>query len=266
MMSIRLACWLLLVACSVEALQAGDASPAPAVECEGVYAQHLQGVCCGDGSLFWCFTSQLVKTDEQGAITQQVAVEDHHGDLCYHQGKLYVAVNFGRFNDALGKADSWVYVYDAANLSLLERHRVAEVFHGAGGMDHQGGKFMVVGGLPTGVEVNYVYEYDEQFNFIARRELPSGHTRMGIQTAAFADGQWWFGCYGDPAILLRADESLEQVERFEFNGSLGIVPLGNGRFLVARGPRTPDGCKGVLYQAQAREDEGLELLGDASSK
>ncbi|MCB1085407.1 MAG: hypothetical protein KDM63_00055 [Verrucomicrobiae bacterium] len=68
---------------------------------------------------------------------------DHHGDLCFHGGKIFVAVNLGKFNDPKGNADSWVYVYDAANLKELAKHPVPEVFHGAGGMDARDGHFFV---------------------------------------------------------------------------------------------------------------------------
>lgn len=36
------------------------------------------------------------------------------------------------------------------------------------------------------------------FQFVKKHVLASGHTHLGIQTAAFADGHWWFGCYGRP--------------------------------------------------------------------
>jgi hypothetical protein len=56
---------------------------------------------------------------------------------------------------------------------------------------------------------------------------------MGIQTVAHADGAWWFGCYGKPSVLLRADEDFNFTGKWEFNASVGIAPAGGGRFLVA---------------------------------
>ena len=70
----------------------------------------------------------------------------------------------------------------------LARHKTPQVKHGAGGIAHHDGKFIVVGGLPDGVEENYLYEYNAAFNFQKRHVLDSGWTRLGIQAAAIADG------------------------------------------------------------------------------
>ncbi len=234
------------------------------VACEGEYPRHLQGVCTdGKDAIFWSFTTRLVKTDRDGKITRQVDVASHHGDLCFHEGKVYVAVNLGKFNDPKGNADSWVYVYDAADLSLLARRHTPEAFHGAGGVAFHDGTFLVVGGLPDDVTENYVYEYDAAFRFVKKHALAGGHTLMGVQTAAFADGHWWFGCYGDPKILLKVDASLKRVERFEFDCSLGIVPVGPGKFLVARGGSTKDKrLTGRLVPAVPDEERGLKVVED----
>jgi hypothetical protein len=238
------------------------------VSCEGAYPHHLQGVCIdGRDSFYWSFTTKLVKTDRTGKVMKQVDVASHHGDLCFHDGKVYVAVNLGKFNDPKGKADSWIYVYDAADLSLLAKHKTPEVFHGAGGIAYHDGRFLVVGGLPDGVKENYVYEYDGDFKFAKKHILSSGHTQLGIQTAAFAEDHWWFGCYGKPSILLKADAALKTVERFEFDCSLGIVPVGEGKFLVARGAFTKDkGHTGRLVLAETDKERGLKTTQGVSPK
>ncbi|MDF1814195.1 MAG: hypothetical protein P1V20_18465 [Verrucomicrobiales bacterium] len=237
----------------------GQGSP-KVIECEGDYAKHLQGICRDDdGNLFWSFTDQLVKTDATGKSVKSVPVADHHGDLCFRDGKVYVAVNLGKFNDPKGNADSWVYVYNAATLEEIEKHPVPEVFHGAGGMDSRDGHFYIVGGLPDGVEENYVYEYDTEFAFVKKHTIDSGWTHLGIQTAAWHDGSWWFGCYGRPAILLKTGVDFSLQGRYECNVSLGIVGLGKGEFLVAVGQRTESGRhRGVLRTAVPDPAQGIK--------
>ena len=118
--------------------------------------------------------------------------------------------------------------------------------------------FFVVGGLPDGVEKNYVYEYDGHFRFVKLRIIPSGHTHLGIQTATFAHDRWWFGCYGDPKILLVTNADFKMLGRYEFDCSLGIEGLPDGRLLSAAGRCEKDqGCTGSVRVAVPDEQTGL---------
>ena len=230
------------------------------ITCEGTYQHHLQGICADEDAIYWSFTTTLVKTDLNGKSLKKVPVANHHGDLCCHDGKLFVAVNLGKFNDPDGNADSWVYVYDAATLKELARHEVQEVFHGAGGIGIQNGHFFVVGGLPDGVAENYAYEYDADFKFQKKHVINSGHTHLGIQTATFASDRWWFGCYGNPQILLVTDADFNMEGRYEYDCSLGIVGLPDGRFLSASGKcEQGKGCTGSVRIAVADEKLGLRI-------
>jgi alkaline phosphatase D len=238
-------------------VSAQEATAAPAntnseIVCEGRYRHHLQGVCRGeDGQLFWSFTTTLVKTNANGKRTLQIEVPNHHGDVCYRDGKIYVAVNRGSFNHPEGMADNWIYVYRGSNLELLDRKPAPQVKHGAGGIAHDGKRFIVVGGLPEGVEENYVYEYDDDLAFVKKHVISSGYTRLGIQTATFSDNSWWFGCYGN--TLLKTDPEFVVEGRYEFDCGLGIESIGDGQFLVASGACGDDGCSGVLTR-QASTD------------
>lgn len=232
------------------------------VNCDGDYQHHLQGVCTNESNaVYWSFTTDLVKTDLRGRVLKSVAVVNHHGDLCFQNGKLYVAVNLGRFNDPQGNADSWVYVYDADTLEFISKHAAQEVFHGAGGIGVMHKRFYVVGGLPDGVEENYVYEYDAEFRFQKKHTIKSGWTRLGIQSATYHDGAWWFGCYGSPKILLKTDAKFDMLGRYEFDCSLGIVGVAPGQLLVAKGPRTEEGrCLGSLHLAHPDPTSGLVVM------
>ncbi len=254
---------LMILLLGVGQVSVGDDAqfPSEVIRCEGTYPHHLQGVCIDNGSIYWSFTTTLVKTDRAGKLLKKVPVANHHGDLCHYSGKLYVAVNLGEFNNPQGKADSWIYVYDADTLQEVARHEVQQVFHGAGGVSVRDGHFYVVGGLPDGVEENYVYEYDSQFKFVKKHVVESGHTHLGIQTATFAHERWWFGCYGDPKILLVTNADFEMQGRYEFDCSLGIEGLAEGRLLSANGQCRPNlGCSGEVQVALPDEESGLKLL------
>ena len=232
------------------------------VLCEGKYKHHLQGVCADENAIFWSFTTTLVKTDMEGTLLKKVPVANHHGDLCFHDGKLYVAVNLGRFNDPEGNADSWIYVYDADTLKELARHETQEVFHGAGGIGYRDGSFFVVGGLPDAVNENYVYEYNHKFEFQKKHVIQSGHTHLGIQTATFAHDRWWFGCYGDPKILLVTDTDFQVKGRYEIDCSLGIEGMTGGRLMVASGRCEKDkGCNGSVTTAFPNDKTGFSFQG-----
>lgn len=231
-----------------------------AVHCEGSYHRHLQGVCTNRrDAIYWSFTDVLVRTDPRGKIMKEVSVPSHHGDLCYDGGALYVAVNLGLFNDPSKRADSWVYVYDGRDLALIAKHPVPQLVYGAGAIARREARFMVAGGLPEGFEENYVYEYDREFRFIRRHVLKSGYTYLGIQTAEYTDDGWWFGCYGKPEILLRADKNMRSVRRFRFDCSCGIVSVGRNAFLVAGAGNCSrqGGCQGDLVMAFANKEKGL---------
>jgi enterochelin esterase-like enzyme len=230
------------------------------VTCEGTYPKHLQGVCTDRDSLFWSFTTTLVKTNLQGKLLKSVPVADHHGDLCLHHGKVFVAVNLGKFNDAAGNADSWIFVYNSQTLEEVARHHIPEVIHGAGGIGFRDNRFWVVGGLPENVPENYVYEYDSAFVFQKRHVIASGHTHLGIQTATFAHDRWWFGCYGTPQILLVTDASFKLLGRYEFDCSLGIEAFSEGRLLSASGKCMPRGqCSGRIRTVTPDSRTGLRL-------
>lgn len=234
--------------------------PIGMVNCDGSYKHHLQGICADHASIYWSFTTTLVKTDLTGKLLKQVPVANHHGDLCHVGGKIYVAVNLGKFNDPNGNADSWVYVYDAKTLNEVARHETQEVIYGAGGIGNRDGHFFVVGGLPNSFEENYVYEYDSEFKFLKKHVVDSGHTHLGIQTATFAHDRWWFGCYGDPKILLVTDTNFQMKGRFEVDCSLGIEGMTDGRLLVGSGRCSNDkGCNGNVRPATHDEQSGFKF-------
>lgn len=159
------------------------------VTCPGAYTNHLQGVASDEaGNLYWSFTTTLVKTDGQGKLLAQTGAPWHYGDLTWRGGKVFIAVNHGKFNQEAGKAKSWVYVHDAESLALLEKHQVPEVVHGAGGIEWHNGRFFIVGGLPSSHATNYVYEYTETFPSCAGTRSRADRRCWSLATSSPARG------------------------------------------------------------------------------
>ena len=106
-------------------------------------------------------------------------------------------------------------------------------------MTYHDGSFIVVGGLPKGYKENYAYEYDGNLRFIKRHIIQSGYTLMGIQTAGYAFGYWWFGCYGKPnnKPLLKTDKSFRMRGAYDTDFSIGITALPDGKLLKGESPR-----------------------------
>lgn len=202
------------------------------IQCQGRYPMHLQGISTDKkANIYWSFTNELVRTDLKGYVLNKVGVLNHHGDLCYNDGKLFVAVNLGKFNRPAGEADSWVFVYDSGTLKELARFPIPELVHGAGGISFYKGLFYVVGGLPENINENYVYVYTKNFKFIKRHIIASGYTRLGIQTIEHHDNQWWFGCYGNPK-LIKTNDNFQITKKNDFDISLGIAGYSNNTIFV----------------------------------
>lgn len=92
------------------------------------------------------------------------------------------------------------------------------------------------------------------------------YTRLGIQTATFAQDRWWFGCYGTPQVLLVTDADFRMQGQYEFDCSLGIERGPEGRLLSATGRCEKEkGCTGSVRVAVPDEQSGLRILAAGQS-
>lgn len=202
----------------------------PAINGDTAPYTHLQGVCTDGEFFYYAYNSKLYIADATGKVIKTKLVTHHHGDLCYHDNHIFVAVELGAFNDGAAAKNSRVYKYDTA-LNLVHEYPVNTAY-GCGGIATDRQRFIIVGGLPsTGVTNNIVYEYDLNFNFVASHTLP-GPTNQGIQTATYANNQWFFGCYGAKTIV--ADANLQNGVIYNFDCPWGLEKLDNQRFLVSK--------------------------------
>lgn len=221
--------------------QCAETQPASPTRCPGNYGGHLQGLATDGRHIYWSFTVTIVKTDLTGKILATQDGPSHQGDLCVKDGIVYVAVNRGRFNYRKG-AVSEVHSYDAETLKPLKIWPLKDMPHGAGGMTWRGDRFFIVGGLPPSHNRNYVYEYDKDFNLVKRHILNTGFTLMGIQTAAYEDGRFLFGIYGDkgnPHGVLAVENDLKTFKRYRCGGSVGMLRFGE-RYFIGKTGKDPD--------------------------
>jgi len=203
----------------------------PEIRCEGEYPAHLQGIAADREAIYWSFTASLVKTDFTGKVLAAVSVVRHHGDLCVHDGKVYVAVNLTAFNRPCPPGKNFVYEYQASDLAFVRRYPVDEMIYGAGGIEFANGSFYVVGGLPDTEKENLVCEYAPDFKFKRKILLP-GWTKRGIQTACFAQDKWFFGTYGKVGLKVYDAQFHELRPEKTKSTSLGMTVMPDGRIAV----------------------------------
>ena len=230
------------------------------IVCEGKYGGHLQGTDASGTNIWWSFTKTLVRTDLSGKVLASQDAPSHQGDLCVKGDTLYVAVNRGRFNTYTGGV-SFVMSYDAMTLKPKKTWKL-DMPYGAGGMTWKGDRFYVIGGLPPTEARNYVHEYDSDFRLITRHVLGTGYTVLGIQTAAFVDGEFLFGIYGgdgNPSGTLRCSPDLSTFRRYVGKGSVGYAKI-KGRLYTASTPSVKTAKKN--WTGTLVPDDGL--LDDAN--
>ncbi|MBQ2822496.1 MAG: hypothetical protein IJF17_13060 [Thermoguttaceae bacterium] len=244
---------LMFAVCTVFFSINAYASSTNKIMCEGTYGGHLQGLDNDGASIFWAFTTELVKTDGDGKVLKKVEVPNHHGDLCCHNGVVYVAVNRGQFNQEAGKAVSEIWTFRTDDLSFIAKYDVPEVVHGAGGITYREGFFYVVGGLPRGYEENYVYQYAPDFKFVKRHVLKTGYTHLGFQTAHYTQGKFWFGFYGEqgnPSGTMFVPPTLDSFERTRIHSDVGVTLWKNEIWLGKTSRPTQNGWIGWLEKME----------------
>ena len=190
---------LMGAAAAVCAFSTAWAAPKEIV-CAGDYPMHLQGVATDGTSVFWTFTTALVKTDLDGRLlakAERATETAHLGDPCCHGGKVYVGVNNGETGGARPGDEVWVY--DARTLALERRHPTPQTIFCNNGLEWYGGHFYVVGSAPHHHDFNYVWQYSEDFRFERCLPIRSGWTHVGVQTICHLKsiGKVAFGHYGN---------------------------------------------------------------------
>ena len=244
-------------------LMALSAIHAETITCKGDGPSHLQGVACDGSAIYWCFTTKLVKTDLAGTQIAAVDVVGHSGDLCVHNGKVYIATEEGRFVRSSNFKQE-VRVYDAATLQKIKTYNLDEDCAARGLMvsaiEYANERFwLAMGQAESSVDTkNYVMEYTPSFEYVATHELATGNTQYGLQTIAYHDGKFYIGTYSGanvPASAFICDSAFQGFV-------LSTIPAAEGVMSVTGVLYTAVSSKGSneRWTAVATSVDGLDRL------
>jgi len=194
---------------------ASGAAPAEIV-CEGTnYPWHVQGVATDGASIYWSYTTVLVKTDLAGRKLDAFSIardEGHLGDLAWRKGKLYVGVNRERAKDGTRRGDE-VWQIDPQTLAVERKHPTPETIWCNNGLDWWDGSWWVVTSSPKGFPYNLLFEYDEDFRFKTCHVVKSGWTELGVQTILTVGDRLLLGAYGKTNVVVVDAKALRRGRR-----------------------------------------------------
>ena len=201
---------------------------------------HLQGFAIGEGKIYWAQTHIMIRSDEKGNIERVVEAPGHHGDCCFHDGKLYVAVNFGKFNTK-DKAKNEVWVYDA-DLNFITSFPLPYLEGGLGGIEYYNGSFYCVGGIDPSEKEFKICKVSKDFKLEKEYFIPVENTFLGVQTILRTQGRFLLGCYLKPNTTPRlftyeCDDDFKVIKRHKINTSCGMAAIQNSdgcNILVAK--------------------------------
>ena len=158
------------------------------------FRAHVQGVCTDGTNIYWSMTYDLVKTDMSGRELARYSDKFHMGDLCWHNGRIYVGVN--RTAERGTRRGDEVWVFEPGKLERVKTYPTPQTIWCNNGIEWYGDRFWIVCCTPRYSRYNYVFEYTEDFRFVQCRPIESGWTKLGVQTICLWGGKMLFGCYG----------------------------------------------------------------------
>lgn len=213
------------------------------------FKRHMQGLAAAADRIYWSHTDRLAVTDTAGSYIKLVEADYHHGDICINGGKLYAAVNKGKFNRESG-AENFVYVYDL-DLNLLEVVPIDFMPQGLGAIEFSDGSFYLGGGALKDAKTFKIYKCSKDFKLEKVFEIPAYDSELGVQTICSCGGFFWFGCYmrSGKEFLWKLDKNLRVLGRFNNFAALGIsrMPAESDRLIIGR---TKKGESGLFDTAE----------------
>ena len=150
------------------------------------------GFCVDDDAIYMSFTD-----DGRSRLQRQYpagkAIESHAGDICLHEGKIYIALSAPKAG-----AGSFVTILDT-DFNQLNRIPLPKTPR-PDGIGFLNGSFFI-GQDEFGKDphpTNYIHQYDENFVFQKSHTVEIGNTHYGVQTIAGFNNELWMGFYMNP--------------------------------------------------------------------
>lgn len=191
---------LILTAAIVSSFMVAYGAKKGEVRCEGVYPWHLQGVATDGKSIFWSFTTVLVKTGLDGKFISRYEIDrkaGHMGDLCCNGGRVYVGVARGEIRRCQTGDEVWEF--DSVSMTLLRKYPTPQTVWSNNGIEFYDGSFWIISSAPKHCRYNMVFRYTSDFRFMRCLMVDSGWTNRGVQTIFLRQGKMLLGCYGTAA-------------------------------------------------------------------
>lgn len=215
------------------------------------YKNHLQGITIDDvGFIYASLTTELVKMDVTGNIVLDVKVPNHHGDLKYRNGLVYVAVNLSDQFNGDGQCDNWVYIYYADTLKLYNKIKINELPNGIGSLaaNESGDIFFLAGGKKWSEHFTDLGVYDQNFKLIELKHV-AVESSYGIQAMEVSGSRLYAcGLNSEGTQLYNINHYSGSVDNISFlNCDKGIAKFNKGT-LIGIGSDNPDGLNDFQIQ------------------
>lgn len=216
------------------------------IRCDGKWPYHCQGVATDGKNIYWSFTTVLVKTDLTGKTQTTFRIDrGHMGDLCFHDGKVFVGINNASAPDGTRVGDE-VWEFDSVTLKRLKIYPTPQTIWCNNGLEWYDGHFWVICNASQDCLYNYVFQYTPDFRFKCCRRIASGWTEHGVQAILYAKGRMMFACYGgkngagffDPCCVFTVDGKVLN-SPYKSNERPPILPI------LSRVP--VNACEGLLW-------------------
>lgn len=193
---------------------------------------HIQGIAADNAAFYASTAKSITKFDWTGRMLDEVCTDEHTGDICCHEGRVYAAYSNHRDRSC------HVRIYDAS-LKLQEDRLIASG-HGLDGITWLNGSLYVgyskEGKTPHGT--NYILRLDgKTCKILSETAVDYGHlTAFGPQCLTTVDDRLFAIFYpvnGDPCGCVELDAELNVKAVFPFaagHGFCAMPPRFSGRF------------------------------------